>query len=225
MIGIVVLGHTPRPDHESVYDTIAPGVPRKMAGGLDGFTPDQARELHDVSGKSPLVCLLSDGSTVEIPLPVLFPYLKGKVEALAAEGARSAVVLCSGGFPEFNSSIPVILPGAIVPSVVRGLYPGKTIGLIVPNEAQAPAAQAHWKSMGVETIPAVVSPYQDKGFMEAGRLFSSLKPELVAIDCMGFTEAHRDRLKKLCNCPVLLPKTLVARVVLEMHQSALDSTS
>jgi len=220
MIGLVVLGHNPRPDDESVYDSIAPGVPRLMAGGLDDFSPEEARGFHDQTGDSPLVCLLSDNTTVEIPLPVLFPYLKKKVEQLAASGATSAVVLCSGGFPEFDCSIPVILPGKIVPAVVAGLYPGKTVGLIVPNTAQLNAAQAHWKSMGVDTVATVISPYQDQGFEIAGELFSSLGMELVAIDCMGFTEEHRDRLKKLCCCPVLLPKTLVARVALEMEQSA-----
>lgn len=220
MIGLVVLGHTPRPDHEAVYDTVAPGVPRITAGGLDGFTPDQARALHDVSGPSPLVCLLSDGSTVEVPLPVLLPYLRARVEELAAQGAASAVVLCSGGFPQFDCSIPVILPGEIVPAVVAGLYPGKRVGLVVPNEAQVPAAQEHWLSKGVETIPAVVTPYRDRGFEEAGKLFRECRPPLVAIDCMGFADSHRERLKALCGCPVLLPKTLVARVALEMHHSS-----
>lgn len=220
MIGLVVLGHTPRPDHEAVYASIAPGVPLAVAGGLDGLTPDQARTLHDPNGESPLVCLLSDGTTVEIPLRVLFPRLNAKVEELAAQGATSAVVLCSGGFPEFDCSIPVILPGRIIPAVVAGLYPGKKIGLVVPNSAQMNAAQTHWRSMGVETVATVISPYQGQGFEAAGELFSSLGLELVAIDCMGFTEEQRDRLKAMCGCPVLLPKTLVARVALEMEQSA-----
>lgn len=223
MIGLVVLGHTPRPDHEAVYDAIAPGITRLMAGGLDDFTVDEARSLHDQGGESPLVCLLSDNTTAEIPLPVLFPYLKKKVEELANAGATSAVILCSGGFPEFGCSIPVILPGKIVPAVVAGLYPGKRVGLVVPNAAQMTAAQAHWKTMGVETVATVVSPYQDQGFEAAGELFSSLGVEMVAIDCMGFTEEHRERLKSLCGCPVLLPKTLVARVALEMEQSAAAS--
>lgn len=223
MIGLVVLGHTPRPDHESVYESIAPDVPRLMAGGLDDFTPDEARDLHDQGGESPLVCLLSDNTTVEIPLPTLFPYLKQKVEQLAAAGATSAVVLCNGGFPDFNCSIPVILPGKIVPAVVAGLYPGKRVGLVVPNAAQMDSAQAHWKSMGVDTVATVISPYQGKGFESAAELFTSMGTEMVAIDCMGFTEEHRDRLRALCGCPVLLPKTLVARVALEMELSAAAS--
>ena len=225
MIGLVVLGHTPRPDHEAVYEAIAPGTPRLIAGGLDGFTPDQARALHDQCGESPLVCLLSDRTTVEIPLPVLFPYLKKRVEELAEAGATSAVILCSGGFPEFDCSIPVILPGRIVPAVVAGLYPGKRIGLVVPNAAQMNAAQAHWRSMGVETMATVIAPYQGQGIEAGAKFFASNKVDLVAIDCMGFTEEDRDQLKALCGCPVLLPKTLVARVALEMELSAPHSPS
>lgn len=220
MIGLVVLGHSPREDHETVYDQLAPGVRRKVVGGLDSFTCEQARQLDDKSGLSPLVCLLSDKTTVEIPLPVLFPYLKKQVDALAAEGATLAVVLCSGGFPRFDCAIPVVLPGMVVPATVAGLYPNRKIGLIVPNKAQESAARSHWKSRGVEAISAVVSPYEGKGFEEAGEKFRSTNADFVAIDCMGFTEEHRERLKTLCRCPVLLPKTLVARVALEIYESS-----
>jgi len=221
MIGLIALGHSPRKDHEAVYDAIAPGIRKKLVGGLDSFSPDQARELEDKSGISPLVCLLSDDTTVEIPLPVLFPYLKKQVESLAAEGAALAVVLCSGGFPRFACSIPVVLPGMVVPAIVAGLYPDKQIGLIVPNEAQQSAALAHWKSRGVEAVAAVVSPYEGTGFEAAGEKFRGLHTEFIAIDCMGFGEEQRNRLRDLCGCPVMLPKTLVARVALEMHESSM----
>ncbi len=221
MIGLVVLGHSPREDHEAVYDLIAPGVKRKLVGGLDPFTCRQAREMEDKTGISPLVCLLSDRTTVEIPLPVLFPHLKKQVESLAHAGAALAVVLCSGGFPPFDCEIPVVLPGMIVPRTVAGLYPGKKIGLIVPNSAQEPAALAHWESQGVEVVSAVVSPYEGKGFEDAGKKFRSYGADFVAIDCMGFNAEHREQLKALCGCPVMLPSTLVARVALEIHESSI----
>ena len=221
MIGLVVLGHSPRRDHEAVYDQIAPGIKRKVVGGLDSLTCEQARQLDDKTGISPLVCLLSDQTTVEIPLPVLFPYLKKQVDSLADAGALLAVVLCSGGFPRFDCAIPVVLPGMIVPRMVAGCYPDKKIGLIVPNEAQQEAALAHWQSQGVEAVSAVASPYEGKGFEEAGQLFRTIGADFVAIDCMGFTERHREQLKILCGCPVMLPKTLVARVALEIYESSI----
>lgn len=224
MIGLVVLGHSPREDHEAVYNLIAPGVKRKVVGGLDSFTCEQARQMEDMSGISPLVCLLSDKTTVEIPLPVLFPFLKKQVESLADAGASLAVVLCSGGFPRFDCAIPVVLPGMVVTLTVAGLYPNRKIGIIVPNKAQESAALAHWKSQGVEAVSAVVSPYEGIGFEEAGEKFRSIKADIVVIDCMGFGEEHRERLKTLCGCPVLLPKTLVARVALEIHESSIKPT-
>lgn len=219
MIGLVVLGHSPRVDHEEVYERIIPSIPRKLVGALDSLNCDEARKLEDKQGSSPLVCLLSDESTVEIPLPVLFPYIEQQLEALAADGALGAVVLCCGGFPQFHCSIPVFLPGMIVPAVVKATYPDGKIGIIVPNKAQESAAIAHWNKAGVKVIPAVVSPYEGLGFDEAAVKFSTLRCDLVAIDCMGFKEQHRDRLARGCGCPVLLPKTLVAKVAGEMVES------
>ena len=216
MIGLITLGHSPRPDHEEVYDEITPGVPRKLVGALDRISCDEARKLEDKQGISPLVCLLEDETTVEIPLPVLFPYIERKVETLAAEGAHLAVVLCCGGFPDSNASIQVLLPGLIVPALVKATCAEGKIGIIVPNQAQESAAVAHWKELGINTESAVVSPYEGVGFDEAGKNFRELKCDLVAIDCMGFKEEHRDRLSRDCGCPVILPKTLVAKVAGEM---------
>ena len=220
MIGLVTLGHSPRPDHEEVYKEIAPGIPCKLVGALDAISCGEARSLEDTQGISPLVCLLSDKTTVEIPLPVLFPYLERQVERLAADGAQLAVVLCCGGFPAFTSTISVLLPGMIVPALVSATRPAGRIGIIVPNKAQESAAVSHWRQLGVKVESAVVSPYEGKGFKEAGEKFRSMRADLVAIDCMGFKDEHRQKLKELCGCPVLLPTTLVARVALEMYDSS-----
>lgn len=221
MIGLITLGHSPRPDHEEVYNEITPGVPRKLVGALDAMSCDEARNLEDKQGVSPLVCLLSDKTTVEIPLPVLFPYIERQVEVLAAEGAHLAIVLCCGGFPVFNTSIRVLLPGMVVPAVVKATCPDGKIGIIVPNQAQESAAVEHWQALGVSVESAVVSPYEGSGFIEAGKKFRSIHADLVAIDCMGFKDEHRQKLKDLCGCPVVLPTTLVARVALEMHESSI----
>ena len=220
MIGLITLGHSPRPDHEEVYERIAPGVPRTLIGALDGLSCFEARSLEDTQGDSPLVCVLSDKTTVEIPLPTLFPYIEGQVALLASRGARLAVVLCCGGFPEFKAPIQVLLPGMIVPALIKAICPAGRIGIIVPNEAQQAAAVEHWREQGVTAAPAVVSPYEGSGFTEASEKFRALPADLVAIDCMGFREEDRQRLRDLCGCPVLLPTTLVARVALEMYNSA-----
>ena len=220
MIGLVTLGHSPRPDHEEIYDAIVPGVPRTLVGALDGLDCSEAQTLEDKQGVSPLVCLLSDKTTVEIPLPTLFPYIEHQVEALAVKGARLAVVLCCGGFPIINSSIQVLLPGMILAALTRVICPAGTVGIIVPNKAQEAAAVEHWNEQGVAVASAVVSPYEGRGFTEAGEKFRALSADLVAIDCMGFREEHRQKLRQLCGCPVLLPTTMVARVALEMYNSA-----
>jgi protein AroM len=220
MIGLITLGHSPRPDHEEVYERIAPGVPRTLVGALDGLSCAEARSLEDKLGDSPLVSLLSDKTTVEIPLPTLFPFIERQVDALASKGARLAVVLCCGGFPMINAPIKVLLPGMIMPAMIKAICPGGKIGIIVPNEAQEAAAVEHWQEQGMTVASAVVSPYEDTGFTEAGEKFRSLPADLVAIDCMGFREEHRQRLRDLCGCPVLLPTTLAARVALEIYRAA-----
>ncbi|MBT8329189.1 MAG: AroM family protein, partial [Desulfofustis sp.] len=146
--------------------------------------------------------------------------IERQVEVLASEGARLAVVLCCGGFPMVNAPIQVLLPGMIMPALIKAICPAGKIGIIVPNEAQEAAAVEHWNEQGVTVASAVVSPYEATGFTEAGEKFRTLPADLVAIDCMGFREEHWQRLRDLCGCPILLPTTLAARVALEIYKSA-----
>ena len=104
--------------------------------------------------------------------------------------------------------------------MARAICPAGKVGIIVPNEAQEAAALEHWSEQGVAVASAVVSPYEARGFMEAGEKFRNLPADLVAIDCMGFRVEHRQKLRDLCGCPVLLPTSLVARVALEIYNSA-----
>lgn len=216
LLGIAVLGQTPRPDLEMIYNTYLPGIEISIRGALDGMETSDIDGMANDGGEYPLLVILAEGSTREISLYRLLPLLEKTVAALAKAGAEAAVLMCAGNFPDIKSPIPVIYPGRVVPAVVSAISGSKKIGIITPNQGQLNSAQAHWRQKGFKVKAAVASP-KDPAALEAAAVdMRDSALELVVLDCMGFGPDAGRRLRQLCGRPVICPQSLVARVTAEM---------
>lgn len=218
LLGIIVLGQTPRPDLEAIYNKYLPDTELSIMGALDGMpTPDIDHMAG--SGAYPLLVILADGTTREISLYRLLPLLEKQAAALAAAGAKAAVLMCAGDFPDLSSPIPIIYPGRVVPAVVSAVSGTKRIGIITPNPGQMEPAKEHWRQNGFMVKAAVASP-RDPAALEA--VASEMRDstlELVILDCIGFGPEAGRRLRRLCGRPVICPQSLVARVTAELMGS------
>jgi protein AroM len=216
-LGIIVLGQTPRPDLEAIYNTYLPGVELSIMGALDGMKAADIDRLSNEDGEYPLLVILADGTTREISLYRLLPFLEKTVEALTE--AEVAVLMCAGNFPDLKSPLPIIYPGRVVPAVVSALSGSKRIGIITPNPGQIEPAQEHWRQKGFTVKAAVASPIDPTALEAAATEMSDASLELVVLDCMGFGPDAGRRMKRLCGRPVICPQSLVARVTAEMMGS------
>jgi protein AroM len=77
-----------------------------------------------------------------------------------------------------------------------------------------------WEAIDVDVTWAAASPYagQDEVTTAAGEL-SGHELDLVIMDCMGFTQAHKRIVSQATGQPVMLASTTVARVVGAMLES------
>ncbi len=216
LLGIIVLGQTPRPDLETIYNTFLPGVELSIMGALDEMATPDIDRIVGKGGEYPLLTILADGTTREISLYRLLPLLEQKAEALATAGAEAAVLMCAGNFPDLKSPIPIIYPGRVVPAVVSAISGTKKIGIITPNPGQMEPAQEHWRQKGFTVKAAVASPRDPTALEAVAAEMRDPTLELIVLDCMGFGPAAGRRMKRLCGHPVICPQSLVARVTAEM---------
>lgn len=216
LLGIVVLGQTPRSDLEAIYHTYLPGIELSITGALDEMaTPDIDRMANE-GGEYPLWVILADGSTREISLYRLLPLLEQRAAALAQAGAEVAVLMCAGNFPDLKSPIPIIYPGRVVPAVVSAISGTHRIGIVTPNSGQLEPAREHWRQKGFTVKAAVASPKDPAALAAVATEMCDPTLELVVLDCMGFGPAAGRRMRRLCGRPVICPQSLVARVTAEM---------
>jgi protein AroM len=216
MLGLITIGQTPRPDLEAEFRRHSPDAEVLMLGALDGLTAEEIADLAASGDEYPLHTRLADGTTVDVPIKALAPLVTEQAQRIARNGAYLVVVLCAGGFPDFDCPVPLLLPGRVVPAVAGSLSRSRRVGVVTPIREQIGAARAKWESDGFSVEVTSASPFRHEEIHRAAAALSDPTLDLVVLDCMGHDEGYRMEFAELCSRPVLLAQTLVARVAGEV---------
>jgi len=216
ILGLVAVGHSPRPDFERAFRRHAGQAEIRLVGALDGLSASEVRGLASADSGYPLLVRLADGTSAEVPMAAVAPRVAARAADLASAGARLVVVLCAGGFPDFPCAAPVLFPGRLVPAVVGCLARTRRVGVVVPVRGQVATAQRKWAADGFEAVVTWASPVRQDEIDAAARAVSDPALELVVLDCMGHDEEYRAAFARRCARPVVLAQSLVARVAGEL---------
>ena len=216
MLGLVTIGQTPRPDLEAEFRRHSPDAEVLTLGALDGLTAEEIADLAASGDEYPLHTRLADGTTANVPIKALAPLVAEQAQRIAGDGAYLVVVLCAGGFPDFDCPVPLLLPGRVVPAVAGSLSRSRRVGVVTPIREQIGAARAKWESDGFSVEVTSASPFRHEEIHRAAAALSDPTLDLVVLDCMGHDESYRMEFTELCSRPVLLAQTLVARVAGEV---------
>jgi protein AroM len=217
-IGLVTIGQAPRDDVvPEMRELLGPHVEVLEAGALDGLTPEAIRRLRPARGDYVLVTRLHDGSEVVVAKRHILPRVQQCVGELEDRGVKVIGLLCTGVFPNISSRKPLVKPEQLLRNLVRGIVCPGLMGVLTPVSAQIPQTRQKWQDMGVEVEVEAASPYGAPGELErAGRRLRDAGVALVAMDCMGYSEMMKTRIKALTGVPVLLAHSLMARVMQEL---------
>jgi protein AroM len=110
-----------------------------------------------------------------------------------------------------------VKPDHIIPATVAGLVEKRQLGVIVPIASQIDSERDKWGPLARLPLFAAVSPYSDgpEAVLATGERLQAEGAEAVLLDCIGFTERHRDTLT-LLDMPVILSNAVVAKAVAEL---------
>lgn len=211
ILGLVTIGQTPRPDLVTAFERAARGADVVVTGALDGL---DATALADVAapGPYPLLVRLASGGTAEVPRDRLVPLVETAAQRLAAAGAALVVVACAGDFPAVRCPVPVVVPGRVVPAIVRALAAGRRLGVVTPNAAQVPFAEAKWREDGFDVTVVHAAPGAEVESARAAADLRAADVALVVLDCMGHDEASRVEFALRSGLPTVAAQPLVAEL-------------
>jgi protein AroM len=214
-IGTITIGQSPRVD-------IVPEFRRALCmdaeiverGALDGLSLEEVRNLAPRAGDYVLVTRMSDGTEVKIAERHILDRLKGCVGDLEQRGVDLIALFCTGEFPELRSSRLLLRPDRLLANVVSALLPRGALGVVVPTAEQVPILEKRWRREGVEVACDSVSPYTASAaeIERTAERVAARNPDLVVLDCMGFTLEAKKVFRDVTRRPVVLPRSVLGRI-------------
>ena len=212
VLAAITIGQAPRVD---IMGDIAPMLPAHVEvreyGALDDYTLEQIEAAVTVEpGDEMLVSRMRDGRQAHFTQRFVNPLVQAKID-------QAVALFCTGVFPEFHHEKLFLEPQPLLHAVARNLAGGKRIGILVPMPDQVEQAYEFWGRSGVDVFVASASPYLDfEAVKEAGRQFADKDLAVMCTDCMGYSAAMKEALEETSGLPVLLPRTLAARILTEL---------
>ena len=215
---MVTIGQSPRPD---VVPEVVASVGRAMtvieAGALDGLDRAAVGRLAPQPGDETLVTRMADATEVHVAKREIVPRLGVCIQRLSRD-VDVIVVLCTGVFPEFHASVPLLEPQRLVDRIAQSVVgTGGRIGVLLPAAAQAEASRCKMAEYGLAATVAVASPYgPPQEVHRAGASFRTTAVQAIVMHCIGYDTKMKVAVREQSGKPVLLARSLVAKVLEEM---------
>jgi len=218
-IGVVTIGQVPRTDLvPEIRLLLGEDVEIVEKGALDGLTFEQVMNLSPRLGDEVLVTRMADGTEVTVAESELVPRLKKRIAELEVEGISVILLACTGEFPELCSRALIIQPQRVLFHAVSAVAEGLKLGVLVPNEGQVDSSERRWSAAPVrEVFVKAASPYGPLDRIEvAVQGLTRYGVDMVVMDCMGYTRAMKETAYKYIQRPVILARSIVAKVISEL---------
>lgn len=213
-IGLITIGQSPRSDMTpEMKALLGHNTSFVEAGALDDLSESKIAILAPEDGETTYISRLRNGKSVKLSKSKLLPYLQQQLNKVEEE-VSSSIVVCTGSFPTLSHTKPLIFPDQILKHVVRSVIGNGTLGLIVPLEEQKVQLVEKWGDIPV--VAAAASPYEEADFEGPSRELKEKGATVYVLDCMGYTEEHKLKIKSVTGLPTILSRSIVARIAAEM---------
>ena len=218
-IGAITIGQSPRDDIiRDIRPLLGEQIHLLQAGGLDGLSRGEIEAFAPQPGDYVLITKLRDGNSVVFAERYILPRLQACIDKLEEEGVQMILFLCTGDFPPvFHSKVPLIFPCKVLNGLIPALASRGKIAVVTPTQQQVAQAEKKWRVYVAEMTAIPASPYGPlEELDQAARQAAELDVDLVVMDCIGYTVEMKERFQAVSGKPVVLSRTLAARVVTEL---------
>jgi protein AroM len=217
-VGLITIGQAPRVDMVPEMETWLGPVRTIERGALDEMKPDAIAALRPTPDDYTLITRLSDGSSATIAERHILPRIQSAITDLEAAGAEAVVLLCTGEFPPFDHDRPLLRAERLIVDGVRAIAGGSRVGVVCPLPEQERLTRDKWSDLSDDLYVASGSPYDEDtdDLRRAARHLGEIGVDYVVLDCMGYTQEMKDLVRKEAGAPVLLARSVVARLAAEV---------
>ncbi len=217
-LGIATVGQAPRADIIAQFaEFMPPGTKIHLRGCIDGLSPGEVAALAPAPGEEVLYTKLADGSDTMVAKKHAIARAAATLDKLRADGSDAILFACTGAFPDTLGGPDVVFPSRVLAGLANALLPKGKLGLLVPLPAQVDQLPKKWMRPGLVVVAEPLIPSGDDAASEAAaRRMAAHAPDLIVMDCMSYTERHKQAVRRVVGKPTLLAVTAIARILREM---------
>ncbi len=210
-VGVITIGQSPRTDMVPEMAAHWTDVAIVEGGALDGWSAEQITAVPVRADDEVLTSRLADGASAVFGRDLVLPLLQERIAEAERQGVDATLLVCTGEFPDFDHVRPLFTASQLLVGGVRALATG-TIGVICPLEEQRGMTVEKFAPWSVVT--AVANPYggDQAAFHAAAESLVEHGATMIVLDCMGYTEQHRALVRERTSVPVVVARSMVARL-------------
>ena len=192
----------------------------KISGALDGLSDDQLREMaaDPIATGAPVE--LEDGSWLYVAHEQIDRRARAVVESLKASGAETVLMCCTLPWHSLEDLPGVICPSLVLEANAVALLPkGGTLGVVQPDANTSDEEIKHWQELGVPVLATTISPQENtlEELIAAATKLVEQGADLIVLDCLAFAREHWQQVREATGKPVLLPISILGKVLDEAY--------
>jgi protein AroM len=215
-IGLLTIGQSPRDDIISnLLDILGNEIEIVQAGALDDLNYSDIMKIPLLKEDYILVSRMRDGKEIKVTKKAILPRMQKKLNEIENQRVELTVVMCMGEFPHFNSKGIVVTPQEILKGVLKGFLKKGKLGVVYPVAEQELMVEKEFGRKGIELYADSISPYMPKNIEEFINRLKKENPDLIFLNCFGFTRELQSKIKLKTGKPTILSNSIIARVIKE----------
>ena len=224
-IGTVTIGQSPRVDLiPELREAIGVKVDIEERGALDNLSLEEVKTFYPGPEDYILVTRMRDGTEVKIAESYIIPRIKNCIADLEKQDVELIIFICTGEFPGVSSHKLIIWPDRLLEHTVRGILQKGILAVVSPSPDQTAMMRKKWQGTKLQVVAEAVSPYSgsEEMFAEVAYRISKSKADLTVLDCIGFNRRIKKIFREITQKPVILPRTILGRVVGELLEGVAE---
>jgi protein AroM len=217
-LGVILIGQSPRPDIVTqLRAVLGPELGIEVRGALDGVPKAEIDTFTPKGSDDTLFTRLPGGEEVIISKKEVTKRVQTHIDHFADRGIDITLMFCTGAFKGLTPRGHMIFPSAILTGVVEALLPKGRLGIFTPLPTQIEQAKSKWIQGQWEVLVEPLLPVESTlDLAPPAKRMATHKPDLIVMDCMGYTPLMKKRIYEITGIPSILAVSAAARMVQEL---------
>ncbi len=209
-IAVLTIGQTPRSDICNDFRALLPpDIALTEFGVCDGLSERAIEERFGYRGTgNMLVTRLRNGALVKLSEAAVLLGMQDCITRAEASGTLLQIVACTGVFPAYHHSRPLLFLGSLHRKSAISQAQGAPIGVLVPVAEQCEQIASWWRTAGIQApLLEVADPFGSiSEIVAAAMRLSERGARVLCMDCFGYSLQARDRAAQETKLKIILPR-------------------